>query len=83
MNFSLERQIPVRLAGDRTVHIAVSHTDTVGQLKKKLQQQTGPPTFGHLLELDNAPLPDDAMVKDLDEEKVISLRDFTGWTMDT
>ena len=82
LTLSPERQVSVKLAGDKTVQLSATHTDTVRQLKVKLQLHTGPPTFGHLLVLENVTLLDlDLKVGNLDlaEEEVIGVRDLTGW----
>ena len=80
LTLSPERQVSVKLADDKTVQLSATHTDTVSQLKDKLQLQTGPPTFGHLLVLDNRTLLDDVKVGSLDlsQGKVLSLKDLTG-----
>ena len=41
-----ERQVSVKLPGDKTIQLSVTHTDTVGQLKEKLEHQIRPPTYG-------------------------------------
>ena len=72
----------VKLPDNKTVKLTVTDTDSVGQLKEQLELHTGPPTFGHLLTLENVTLLDlDLKVVNLDltEEKEIDVRELTGW----
>jgi len=75
-----ERQVSVKLPGEKTVQLTVTPTDTVGQLKDKLDHQTGPPTYGRVVMFEDNTLKYNKKVVELDlsKDKVISVKDLTG-----